>query len=343
MVQDVSEVWIVLYALDECQTRKEHLIGGLLSWIEHFQDLQSGVHLLVTSRPEQDIKSTIEGPARSKDIISIQSDLVQKALTNLPKTLDETYARILINIPKEYKHHTTRILQFLVFSERPLGLDEALGAIVVDTTTRPRFDPKYRMPVPEGVLKYSPSLVIVTQGMMQLAHFSVKEYLTSDRLEQDMAKDFEKTVARTSVANICLAYLLDLDHNLPTEKITQSFPLAQYSAQYWTSHAAVTEDPSDTVHMNDHRDYKLQDISPAMYYASLNGLVYPVRKLIEKEADINYGGGNHRSSRGRFNMRTRLDSPDTPRKQGRRYLPNQMRDCSPGCFAIREGDLDAFR
>lgn len=77
MVQQVGEVWIVLDALDECQTRKEYPAGGLLPWIEHLLgSQQTNVHLLVTSRPEQDIKLAIETWARKQDIVPIQSDLV---------------------------------------------------------------------------------------------------------------------------------------------------------------------------------------------------------------------------------------------------------------------------
>lgn len=33
MIQQAGEVWMVLDALDECQTRKEYLAGGLPSWL----------------------------------------------------------------------------------------------------------------------------------------------------------------------------------------------------------------------------------------------------------------------------------------------------------------------
>ncbi|KAF4546475.1 Ankyrin repeat protein [Lasiodiplodia theobromae] len=192
MVQQAGEVWIILDALDECQTRKGHSAEGLLSWIENIRSSQErNVHILATSRPEQDIKSATERWARKKDIIPIQSDLVaedirayihtkvkendglsrwktrpdvqgeiesaltqkahgmfrwvscqldvlencldysdlSEALSSLPETLDETYARILENIPARYKDKTTRILQFLTFSERPLRIEEAVDVV----------------------------------------------------------------------------------------------------------------------------------------------------------------------------------------------------------------------
>jgi Cdc6-like AAA superfamily ATPase len=74
MMELAGEVWIVLDALDECPTREEPVGKGLLAWI---QDLaKKDVHLLTTSRPEQDIESSITKLAQAEDVISLQSDLV---------------------------------------------------------------------------------------------------------------------------------------------------------------------------------------------------------------------------------------------------------------------------
>jgi hypothetical protein len=80
MVQQAEEVWIVIDALDECQTRKEHSRRGLLSWIQSLQDSQGqvNVHLLLTSRPEQDIEAAIRGSTQDQNIILIGNDLIQE-------------------------------------------------------------------------------------------------------------------------------------------------------------------------------------------------------------------------------------------------------------------------
>lgn len=77
MMQQVGEVWIFLDALDECQTRKGNPTVGLLQWIECLLGSQQvNVHLLVTSRPEQDIQSAIEKSPHIQDVVRIQGDLV---------------------------------------------------------------------------------------------------------------------------------------------------------------------------------------------------------------------------------------------------------------------------
>src|SRR5438045_9757806 len=54
---------------------------------------------------------------------------------------------------------------------------------------------------------------------LQLSHFSVKEYLTSDRIDKAIAESFQEVVPKASIATVCLAYLLDLDRDLPTKEL----------------------------------------------------------------------------------------------------------------------------
>jgi hypothetical protein len=77
MIEQVKEVWVVVDALDECSTRKGRPTEGLLLWIRDLLNVgQRNSHLLVTSRPEQDIKSGLSGLAYDEDIVPIQSDLI---------------------------------------------------------------------------------------------------------------------------------------------------------------------------------------------------------------------------------------------------------------------------
>ena len=57
---------------------------------------------------------------------------LEKALASLPKDLDETYARILDNIPDQDRDDAFRLLQLLCYSERPLRIEEAVDAIAIN-------------------------------------------------------------------------------------------------------------------------------------------------------------------------------------------------------------------
>jgi Cdc6-like AAA superfamily ATPase len=77
MIEQVKDVWIVLDALDECSTRKGRPTEGLLSWIRDLVNSeQINIHLLVTSRPEEDIQSGLDDLVNEGSKISIQSNLV---------------------------------------------------------------------------------------------------------------------------------------------------------------------------------------------------------------------------------------------------------------------------
>jgi hypothetical protein len=80
MIGNLEEVWIVLDALDECTPR-----GELLAWLRSInQDfsVQVKMHLLVTSRPEQDIESAIKRYASGEQIIPIRDDLLEADIRN---------------------------------------------------------------------------------------------------------------------------------------------------------------------------------------------------------------------------------------------------------------------
>lgn len=187
------------------------------------------------------------------------------------------------------------------------------------------------MPDPKEISNYCSSLVAIVTGKrgkheIQLAHFSVKEYLISDRLEGDIAQHFDETAARGSIAEVCLAYLLELDGNLSPPEIRRAYPMAIYPARYWETHAAAAENCNQTVYTlktallpnssafetcyrlyspDVNRKYRpwvrndterMQPPPPALYYVSYTGLVYAARMLLEKGANINAQGEKHRNA-----------------------------------------------
>src|ERR1700727_3989815 len=67
---------------------------------------------------------------------------LRRALNALPKTLDETYERILVKIDELYREDVQKVLQFLAFSARPVSLEEVVEALAVTFEGSPRFDPE---------------------------------------------------------------------------------------------------------------------------------------------------------------------------------------------------------
>ena len=74
IIQELPEVYVVLDALDECAQRKKLMqtLEAIAGW-----ELQN-LHLLVTSRREQDIESTLEEFIDNQSRICLQSTLVDQ-------------------------------------------------------------------------------------------------------------------------------------------------------------------------------------------------------------------------------------------------------------------------
>ncbi|KAF3934310.1 Ankyrin-1 [Dactylella cylindrospora] len=259
---------------------------------------------------------------------------LEQALNSLPKTLNETYTRIIRNIPQEYTPNAIKILQFLTYSQRPMRVKEAVDAIAVniDGNKDQYFDPEYRLPDPSEILCYCSSLVVAVpandgsnkvdgESALQLAHFSVKEYLTSIELGGEIGKSFERAYAKASISKICLAYLLQLDVSSSWTKM-KKFPFAAYCAASWMDFAADAEstDPAlqdfirrffcngKGLHHNcynfasidtpwapppDGHLWSTRKVVSELYYASCGGLVNTVEYLLGQDADVNATGGHY--------------------------------------------------
>ena len=214
-------------------------------------------------------------------------ELLKNALASLPKTLDDTYGRILESIPECHRRKAVRILQFLAFATRPLSIEEMVDAVAVNLEGERCFDPKNRMPEPREISRYCSSLVIVASIrkvlpgdnseilILQLAHFSVREYLASSRVHKAFTQVFEKTMATESVMQVCRAYLdhVNQDHKLKednnlgqdvhskqrirylndyhweqeSQELIRKYPLVVYCAWDWVEQAAPGQGYKDKV------------------------------------------------------------------------------------------------
>jgi hypothetical protein len=97
----------------------------------------------------------------------------------------------------------------------------------------------------DAVLSTCSSLLAIVNvegsPVIQLSHFSVKEFLTSTRLAEatdEISRRYHvsMTPAHTLAAQACLGILLYLDENITRDSL-RKFPLAKYAAKYWVDHA----------------------------------------------------------------------------------------------------------
>jgi hypothetical protein len=168
-------------------------------------------------------------------------------LKELPESLDETYERILREIRKPNQGHAHQLLQCLVAAVRPLRVEELAEVLAFDFNAEgtPRLNPGWRWEdQEEAVMSACLSLVMIVKDgksrIVQFSHFSVKEFLTANRLAEPI-RDVSRyhirlEAAHTILAQACLGVLLRLDDRVDRDNI-ENLPMARYAAQYWPTHA----------------------------------------------------------------------------------------------------------
>ena len=174
---------------------------------------------------------------------------VRRILEELPESLDETYERILKEIQEPKQGHAYRLLQCLVAAVRPLRVEEIAEVLAFNFNAEgtPSLNPGWRWEDQEAaVLSACSSLIVIANTedsdsrIIQLSHFSVKQFLTADRLAEPIRDislyHIRLEVAHTILAQACLGVLLRLDDRVNLNNI-ENFPLARYAAQYWDTHA----------------------------------------------------------------------------------------------------------
>ena len=280
---------------------------------------------------------------------------VRRALKSLPKTLDETYDRILGSIEEECHKAAHTVLQWLAFAARPLRLEEIAEVVALVLGGRTGFVDD-RLSDSRDILAICSSLVTISTNsydlsdgssgevsdvasvsssqdlavtlnespQIYLAHYSVKEYLTSNRILACSASAFAtfEIPANRNITQLCLTYLsvFDKPDSLTAESLTV-FPLLGYAARYWYDHARMADeqtgidsqicsflnDTKTSAFLNWLRIWEpdsgyrrglgfLKEVAnpgSPLYYACYCGLPNSAVSLIKGGADVNTQGGLH--------------------------------------------------
>ncbi|KAL7956611.1 ankyrin repeat-containing domain protein [Trichoderma compactum] len=134
---------------------------------------------------------------------------IGRALEDLPKGLDETYDRMLEGIDDRYRESVASSLKWLAFSMQPLTVDELAEIFIMHPYDAVVIDSSERLFATQDVLIYFSGLVVENWGTVRLAHFSIKEYLVSSRIQQHLAStfSFSDIDAHLFIAYSCFSYL----------------------------------------------------------------------------------------------------------------------------------------
>jgi len=258
---------------------------------------------------------------------------VQKALKQLPVTLDDTYDRILMNIPEEYHSEAHCAFQLMVVACRPVTLAEVAEAVSFDYE-KCKFDAENRLRDLYDLLEICSTFVVVSLSRfvssdwqlmfrhggeeLRFVHYSVKEYLLSSRILRGTASSFSVShpIAHDLVAKMSLVYLLSFNEptSMRSETLTE-FPLLQYAAEFWYTHYGNKTTNDDLVMrlfdltsgshficwlMVHDPEHPLESPfsqnhtrSTPLYYSSRLGLVNIAKSALQMGADPNAVGGKY--------------------------------------------------
>ena len=153
----------------------------------------------------------------------------------------------MMEVMSANQSHAYRMLQCLTVANRPLYVDELAEILAFDFNEAkggiPKLNPNWRWDDHEqAVLSICSSFVTVVPNdgspVVQFSHFSVKEFLMSDRLatsRRDISQFHISLLdAHTLLAQASLAILL---RDPDVDGLADSVALSGYAAGHWTTHA----------------------------------------------------------------------------------------------------------
>jgi ankyrin repeat domain-containing protein 50 len=240
---------------------------------------------------------------------------------------------MLEKIDARRRKQVASLLKWLAFSLRPLFLDELAEIFILAHELPVPFDENERLFKPEDVLKYLPGLVTTAPVRVErygsvrigieaieirLAHFSIKEYLISQRMRQDLFARYSitETNAHLHISESCLAYHLHISKTeLATVESVKRFALWEYAAFQWAMHLEEVARESWTasvtgrvmqvltpfaqsllnmvriecyhLHERYDLDLKFEGLASPLYYTASLGALRITDLLISSGADIN--------------------------------------------------------
>jgi ankyrin repeat protein len=171
---------------------------------------------------------------------------VVRVVEELPESLDQTYSRILLRVAEENWEHTYHVFHTLMVATRPLTMDELCLVLAIDfiAEVTPKYEEIWRSDEPEDNLitvcsTFLSFIDVDGSRMAQLSHYSVMEFLTSERilkLETKVARyRMYEQPAHVTIAQMCLAVLLHLNEHTDKSAV-ETIPMIHYAAENWVYH-----------------------------------------------------------------------------------------------------------
>ena len=142
------------------------------------------------------------------------------ALTNLPKDLDETYARCLARINNRHLRLAPYILRWICAAIRPFTVIQLREALAIDPTTGVCLQDM--MPPAQEVLRCCANLITRdSEDHVLLAHHSVRQFLLTQCSDTFLFHEgFSLIEGRLELGKLCIAHLCSSHYSLSLQNST---------------------------------------------------------------------------------------------------------------------------
>ncbi|PYI27857.1 hypothetical protein BP00DRAFT_428931 [Aspergillus indologenus CBS 114.80] len=244
---------------------------------------------------------------------------IREALKTLPRTLGEAYIHMLERISPSDRDLVRNTLFWLSFSKRLLTLPELSEAVVLEEACT-ILDEDTKLISPRILLHICQGLITEDEfGRVNLAHASVKEFLTSEWIRTSSVRYFslnsvtaDQTMTRLCLTYLCLdnfrsGYASSFDEVAARE---QEHPFLSYAAAYWATHGGACDFDEDDDRQLVNKLFNSRDLprqgnygvwvqtlipeaelevietTHPLYYAASFGLVPVVRAILASVPDL---------------------------------------------------------
>lgn len=170
---------------------------------------------------------------------------MRRVLGDIPSTLNETYASILVRIPNQDHQIVREALAWLCFSLRPLSLGELAEAIIIEEDDTD-IDADCRLTNPSVVPAICQGLIHASKDFVTLAHDSIRTFLQSDWIQSSSASYFalDASEVHRSIMRKCLTYLSlapfasgPSPHLKQVKRYFIEYPFLDYASNLWSIHS----------------------------------------------------------------------------------------------------------
>ncbi|QYT03021.1 hypothetical protein H0G86_009997 [Trichoderma simmonsii] len=189
--------------------------------------------------------------------INVTEKMILEATSNIPKTIDEAYERILSR--SSNTRQARIILHIIVAAARPLTVKEMNFALASSETRQPHPDmelvPDHRFR--ENLRNICGLCIVIVDSKVYLLHQTVKEFLVKRNMTQTLqsqSDDYEwkysiqPQESHITLAKICIWHLL-AGSQILYESRSHAWrdTFLDYSAKYWVSHFIMMDSEAQSM------------------------------------------------------------------------------------------------